>query len=82
MAARRKLSLKLFHFALKILFTVLAVAALWLVLGLDWIVVWFLALSVLEMRHRRVRLWCPACQGGEKHDSDVQPEVPLDSGVK
>lgn len=80
MAARRWLALHLFHLTLKILLTALVVAAVWLVLGLDWVVVWFLALSILDMRHRLVRLWCPRCRDGDGVGMWSHHRVPVEPG--
>jgi len=81
MAEKRARSLKLFHLTTKIILSVLVVVAL-IALSQPWLLLWWVLLSFLEMRHRRVRLWCPACKGGEDHDSDVNPEVPHSTGTK
>lgn len=76
MAEKRELSLRLFHFSANILLNIAVLLAL-VLFSWHWLLLWFAAQSVLEMRHRRVRLWCPQCRnGGQGVTVEMSPKVP------
>ncbi len=81
LAEKRARALKTFHYFSRLLPVILIGGLIWILAGGSWVMVWFLILSCLEMRHRRVRLWCPRCRNGGDYKPAHDP-LPTSSGSR